>query len=66
MQFGHWQLEEELWYLAVTIAPFVFGILSPELVNGSWRDIHKKVGCRIYTILSRCLTYSFSSVQRRS
>ena len=34
MQSGRWQLEEELWYLGVMIAPFVFGISSPELVNG--------------------------------
>ena len=35
MQFGRWQLGEELWYLEVMIAPFVFGIPSPELANGS-------------------------------
>ena len=45
MQSERWQLGEGLWYLEAMIAPFVSGISSLERVNGSWRDIHKKVGC---------------------
>jgi hypothetical protein len=51
MRSGRWQLGEELWYLEVMIALFVSGISSQELVNGSWQDIHKKVGRSSYIVL---------------